>query len=94
MEAIWELLVSQLKLIKNCNTYFITLLIIGVFVVVNGVVVTNSCNPRMLWCVVYHLFVVQVDAKNLSQGKNKRLLSYNKYHGTNLLEKHTYDETS
>jgi hypothetical protein len=57
--------------------------------VVNGVVIINSCNPQMLQCVLCRFFNVQIDVRNLSQGKNKKLLSYNKDHGTSSLEKPT-----
>jgi hypothetical protein len=55
--------------------------------VVNGVVIINSCNPQMLQYVLCHLSIVQIDVRNLSQRKNKKLLSYNKDHGTSSLKK-------
>jgi hypothetical protein len=39
--------------------------------IVIGVVTINSCNPQMLRCVLCYFFVMQVDVRNLFQGKNK-----------------------
>jgi hypothetical protein len=39
-----------------------------------------------------HPFIVQVDVKNMSQGKNKGFLSYNKNYGTSSLKKHDFNE--
>jgi hypothetical protein len=35
---------------------------------------------------------VQIDARNLSQGKNKRLLRYNNDYGTSSLKQHISNE--
>jgi hypothetical protein len=35
---------------------------------------------------------VQVNVRNLSQGKNKGLLSYNNDHGTSSLKQHIFNE--
>ncbi len=60
--------------------------------IVIGVVTINSSIPQMLLCVLCYPFVIQVDVRNLFQGKNKRFLNYNNQHGTNSLKKHTFDE--
>jgi len=57
------------KLIKNYNTLVISFNYWGLLVV-NGVVRINSCNEQMLWHVVFYPFVMQVNVRNLSQGKN------------------------
>jgi hypothetical protein len=67
-------------------------LIIKVFLVVNGVVAINLCNPQMLQYVICHLFIMQVDARNMFQGKNKRFIHHNKDHGTSSLKNHTFNE--
>jgi hypothetical protein len=35
---------------------------------------------------------MQVDVKNMSQGKNKGFISYNKNYGTSSLKKHVFNE--
>jgi hypothetical protein len=57
MEVVWELFISQPKLIRRCGTIFITFFIIWVFFVVNGVVVIIFCNLKMLQCVTYATFL-------------------------------------
>ncbi len=80
--ATWQILIPLLQFNWNCGTIFIMPLIIEVFLVVNGVVAINLCNPQMLQYVICHLFIMQVDASNMFQGKNKRFIYHNKDHGT------------
>jgi hypothetical protein len=35
---------------------------------------------------------MQVDARNMFQGKNKRFIYHNKDHGTSSLKQHTFNE--
>jgi hypothetical protein len=43
-------------------------------------------------CIVYHYNPIDVNVINVSHGKNKGLLSYNKDHGTSNLKKHVFYE--
>jgi hypothetical protein len=58
------------KLFRSCGTLFITFMIIE-FCFVNGVVVINSCNAQMIWCVVWHPFKMQVNVKICLKGRTK-----------------------
>jgi hypothetical protein len=63
----------------------------GFFVVNDGVKI-NSCNPQIMRCILCHYNPIDVNAINVSHGKNKGLLNYNKNHGTSFLEKHVFHE--
>jgi hypothetical protein len=41
-----------------------------------------------MWCIVCHYIPIDVNVINVSHGKNKDLMSYNKDHGTFSLKKH------
>jgi len=92
IEATWQLFIPKIQVNKKLWYLFHHTFNYWGFFVVNGANVIIFCISQMLQCVVHHLFVVQVDVKNLSKGKNKRLLSYNKDQGTNLLKNHTSNE--
>jgi hypothetical protein len=85
--ATWQIFIPLLQVHQNWGTLFIMPLIIKVFLVVNGVVAINFCNPQMLQYVIRHLFIMQVDARNMFQGKNKRFIYHNKDYGTSSLKK-------
>ncbi len=55
---------SKSKVVVPFSLHFKLLIVIGV-------VTINSCNPQMLRCVLCYFFVMQVDVRNLFQGKNK-----------------------
>jgi len=57
------------------------------FLVVNNDVKINSFNPQLMHYIVCHLVLIKQGVKILAQGKNKRLLRYNKEHGMNSLKK-------
>jgi hypothetical protein len=67
-------------------------LLIEVFLVVNGVFAIIFCNPQLLQYIICHPFIMQVDARNMFQGKNKKIIYHNKDHGTSSLKKHTFNE--
>ncbi len=43
-------------------------------------------------CIVYHSNPIDVNVNIVSHGKNKRLMRYNKNHGTSSLKKHVFHE--
>jgi len=62
-------------------------LISEVFLVINGVVAKIFGNTQMLQYVICHLFIMQVDARNMFQGKNKKCIYHYKDHGTSSPKK-------
>lgn len=52
----------------------------------------NSCNLQIMQCIVYHSNPIDDNANNVFHGKNKGLMSYNKYHKMYSLKKHVSHE--
>jgi hypothetical protein len=57
---------------------------LGVFVV-NGGAQINSCIPQIMLCIVYHYNPINVNAMNVSHGKDKGLVNHNKNHMGHLI---------
>lgn len=57
------------------------------FLVVNNGVEINSFNPQLMCYIVCHFVLIKQDVRILAQGKNKRLLRYNKERGMSSLKK-------
>ncbi len=64
----------------------------GFFVVNDGAQI-NSCNlMQIMWCIVCHSNPIDASANNVSHGKIKGLMNYNKNHRTSSLKKHVSHE--
>jgi hypothetical protein len=53
--------------------------------VVNGGAQINYFIPQIMLCIVYHYNPINVNAKNVSHGKDKGLVNHNKDHMEHLL---------
>ncbi len=67
--------------------------LLGFFFVVNDGAQIDSCNlVQIMWCIVYHSNPIDGNVSNVSHGKIKGLMNYNKNHRTSSLKKHVFHE--